>query len=48
MGVEEVNEVEEEVVLEPEAGASPLPPVPEEFLSCKCFSRLAICPSFVV
>ncbi len=37
MAVEEVNEAEEEVPLEPEASPSPLPTVPEEFLSCKCF-----------
>ncbi|XP_052398392.1 histone-lysine N-methyltransferase 2C isoform X7 [Carassius gibelio] len=33
MAVEEVNEAEEEVPLEPEASTSPLPSVPEEFLS---------------
>ncbi|XP_026093586.1 histone-lysine N-methyltransferase 2C-like isoform X6 [Carassius auratus] len=33
MAVEEVNEAEEEVLLEPEASTSPLPSVPEEFLS---------------
>ncbi|XP_016298872.1 histone-lysine N-methyltransferase 2C-like isoform X4 [Sinocyclocheilus anshuiensis] len=33
MAVEEVNEDEEEVALEPEASISPLPTVPEEFLS---------------
>lgn len=37
MAVEEVNEAEEEVPLEPEASTSPLPSVPEEFLSCKFF-----------
>ncbi len=37
MAVEEVNEAKEEVALEPEASTSPLPTVPEEFLSCKFF-----------
>lgn len=37
MAVEEVNEAEEEVALEPEDSPNPLPTVPEEFLSCKCF-----------
>lgn len=37
MAVEEVNEAEEEVPLETELSTSPLPTLPEEFLSCKFF-----------
>lgn len=37
MAVEEVNEAEEEVALETELSTSPLPTLPEEFLSCKFF-----------
>lgn len=37
VAVEEVNEAKEEVPLETELSTSPLPTLPEEFLSCKFF-----------